>query len=103
MPPGIPAQFFLKQEWAEAQSGREGRRKEASPRPLASLLAHGEICLSVFKPLYPGQYCPVKESAVTEAVSKVHILSNKSRCNWCSFLSCWGQGPIQILSTVLWV
>lgn len=72
--------------------------------PLASLLAHGEnLSVLSLSPCTLVLYCWVKETVVTEAISKVHVLSNKSRCNWCPFLSCWGQSPLQTLRRVLWV
>lgn len=77
-------------------------KEEGKRPPLAPCFPVGSWGdLSDLSPCTLALYCSVKETAVTEAVSKVHVLSNKSRCNWCSFLSCWGQGPLQTLNKVL--
>lgn len=92
-------QFFLKKGLTEAQSDRE--KGKTSPCPCFPVGSWGDLSVLSLNPCTLVLYCSVKETEVTEAVSEVHVLSNKSCCNWCSFLSCSGQGPIQTPSKVL--
>lgn len=89
-------------EWGELRPrvlGEEEARESPAPLPFGSW--EGSVFL-VYKPVYTGPELFAEGNSGSRGPVKSARLSNKSCCNWCPPLSCWGQGPRRAPSRVLW-